>query len=72
MMNLPMMVTVATGHMLHHKLSKKAKAQVMLLQHFWNHWNDKYLTSLREAHTADGQIGDVVMAHLETNGDLLL
>ena len=45
-----------TGHtcMLHHNLTKKAKAQVMLLRHFWNHWKGGYLTSLRETHTANG------------------
>ena len=42
------------GDTLHHKLSKKAKMQVMLLQHFWNHWKSEYLTSLRETHTANG------------------
>ena len=66
-----------TGHtcMLHDNLTKKAKAQAMLLQHFWNHWKGEYLISLRETHTANGtntetiQVGDVIIVHDETNGD---
>ena len=36
-----------SGSKLHHTLSKKAKAQALIIQHFWNRWKKEYLTSLR-------------------------
>ena len=58
-----------TGPLLHNNLNKKAKAQAMILQHFWNRWKCKYLTSLWETHTANGsnketiRVGDIVIVH---------
>ena len=58
-----------TGHTLNLQLSKKAKAQAMVLQNFWNRWKIEYLTSLRETHIANGtnkntvKVGDVVIVH---------
>jgi len=33
-----------TGSKLHHTLSKRAKAQALLVQHFWSRWKREYLT----------------------------
>ena len=58
------------GSQLHRTLSKKAKAQALLIQHFWSRWRREYLTSLRETHTTSGEsnketikVGDVVIVH---------
>ena len=58
------------GSRLHHTLSKKAKAQALLIQHFWGRWRKEYLTSLSETHTTSGgssketiKVGDIVIIH---------
>jgi len=55
---------------LHNTLSKKAKAQALIIQHFWNRWKSEYLTSLRETHVANNgtskeriKVGDIVIVH---------
>ena len=62
-----------TGCKLHNTLSKKAKAQAMIIQHFWNRWKREYLTSLREVHKVNNvigkegiKVGDVVVIHDDT------
>ena len=35
-----------TGHKLHHTLSKKAKTQALIIQHFWSQWKKEYLMYL--------------------------
>ena len=54
-------------------LSKKAKKQAVIIQHFWSRWNKEYLTSLRETHTTNTgtdkeriKVGDVVIIHDES------
>ena len=58
------------GSRLHHTLSKKAKVQALLIQHFWGRWRKEYLTFLRETHTTSGgssketiKVGDIVIIH---------
>ena len=58
------------GSKLHNTLSKKAKAQALIIQHFWNRWKREYLTSLRETHTVNNgtnkeriKVGDIVIVH---------
>ena len=59
-----------TGSKLHNTLSKKAKAQALIIQHFWNRWKKEYLISLRETHNVKNgttkeriKVGDVVIVH---------
>ena len=58
------------GSQLHYILSKKAKAQALLIQHIWSRWKKEYLTSLRETHTTSSEsnketikVGYVVIIH---------
>ena len=58
------------GSKLHNTLSKKAKAQALIIQHFWIRWKREYLTSLRETHTVNNgtnkeriKVGDIVIVH---------
>jgi len=60
------------GQKLHHTLSKKAKAQAVIIQHFWSHWKREYLTSLRGTHITNTgtekeriKVGDVVIIYDE-------
>lgn len=59
-----------TGSKLHNTLSKKAKAQALIIKHFWNRWKREYLVSLRETHNDKNgttkeriKVGDVVVVH---------
>ena len=53
----------------HNRISKEAKTQALLLQHFTSRWKNEYLTSLREFHRTSGNntckiaAGDVVLVH---------
>jgi len=53
----------------HDRLSKDAKTQSLLLQHFTSRWKNEYLMSLREYHRISGNntckiaVGDVVLVH---------
>ena len=53
----------------HSRISKEAKTQALLLQHFTSRWKNEYLTSLREFHCTSGNnickiaAGDVVLVH---------
>ena len=53
----------------HSRLSKGAKTQALLLQHFTSRWINEYLTSLREFHRTSGSndckiaTGDIVLVH---------
>lgn len=53
----------------HSRISKDAKTQALLLQHFTSRWKNEYLTSLREFHRTSGSngckiaAGDVVLVH---------
>jgi len=55
---------------LHTTLNKKAKAQALIIKHFWNQWKSEYLTSLRETHVTNNstskeriKVGDIVIVH---------
>ena len=51
------------------RLTKDARTQALLLQHFTSRWKNEYLTSLREFHRNSGNnkrkiaVGDVVLVH---------
>ena len=55
---------------LHHNLSRKAKAQALLMQHFWGPCKSEYLTLLMENHATGrtstretNKVGDVIIIH---------
>ncbi len=51
------------------EMTRRARRQALLLQHFRNRWKTEYLTSLREFHKTTGNnkqtinIGDIVLVH---------
>ncbi len=51
------------------EMTRRARRQALLLQHFRNHWITEYLTSLREFHKTTRNnkqtinIGDIVLVH---------
>ena len=54
------------------EVRRRAKAQAVLLSHFWSRWSKEYLTALREFHRTTGnnvqtvRVGDVVQIHDDT------
>ena len=54
------------------ELRRRAKAQAIVMEHFWSRWKHEYLTTLREAHRTTGdnmqqvRVGDVVQVHDDT------
>ena len=54
------------------ELRRRAKAQAIVMKHFWSRWKHEYLTTLREAHKTTGdnmqqvRVGDVVQVHDDT------
>ena len=53
-------------------LRRRARAQALIVKHFWTRWKREYLTALRETHNVTGnneqrvKIGDVVLVHDDT------
>jgi len=53
-------------------LQRRARAQAIVVRHFWTRWKREYLTALRETHKVTGnneqrvRIGDIVLVHDDT------
>ena len=53
-------------------LRRRARAQALIVKHFWTRWKREYLTALRETHKVTGnneqrvKIGDVVLVYDDT------
>lgn len=53
-------------------LRRRARAQTLIVKHFWTQWKQEYFTALRETHKVTGnneqrvKIGDVVLVHDDT------
>ena len=53
-------------------LRRRARAQALIVKHFWTRWKREYLTALRETHKVTEnneqrtKIGDVVLIHDDT------